>query len=155
MTAVNFAAGDWPAVRAYIEGGGRLWIQGEYQGCLADSADFNSFLAAMGSSIQWVGSSYDSGCATDGSRDCTPGAANIAQSLSSPFRMALTAEMSGGTSVWLAPSGVSMIQVEQLGDGFLFASGDANPALGPEGGCSYDHCEFFRRLWEYEDADII
>src|SRR5260221_10124589 len=42
--AIYFAAGDWAAVAAYINNGGRLWLNLEYYGCLADGANSNAFL---------------------------------------------------------------------------------------------------------------
>ena len=147
--AVRFASGDWPAVKSYIEDGGRLWLQAEYQGCMTDVANLASFLSALGSAITWLGGSHDSNCATDGSRDCIAGAANIAQGVT--FRMALTAELSGGTNVWQSPSGRNMVQVEQLGSGFLFVSGDSNLFDG----CGYDNCSFAQRLLNYADDQIL
>lgn len=153
--AVRFLGGDWAAVKTYIENGGRVWMNAEYNGCLADPTFLADFLAAIGSTISWVGGSFDGSCAMDGTRDCTPGTANIAQGLASPFRMAATGVLSGGTNVFLAPSGQQMVQVEQLGDGFFFLCGDSNVA-GSGGVCDYsDNCTFFRRLWEYADGDII
>lgn len=153
--AIRFISTDWPAVKTYIENGGRLWISAEYEGCLNDPTNLASFLTAMGSSLSNLGGVYDGSCTVDGSRDCTPGVANIAQGLSSPFRMAATGELSGGTNVFLSPSGQEMVQVEQLGDGFLFLCGDSNVVMGNHG-CDYSgNCEFLRRLWEYADGDII
>jgi hypothetical protein len=147
-----FLAADWAAVKTYIEGGGRLFLAGEYEGCLSLPANFNAFLAALGSTITWVGGLHNIGCSTTGTRDMVAGPANIAQGLTTPIRMGLTAELAGGTTVFFSPDGVPMLQVEAIGAGFLFVVGDGNVAGG---GCLYNQCEFFERLLTYEDGDII
>ena len=105
----------------------------------------------MGSGITYADDKYDVGCSTLGTRDCIPGAANIAQGVT--FRMAATAEIAGGTTVWKSPGGVNMVQAEQLGAGFLFVCGDANVFAGPP--CNYNNCAFAERLWTYEDSEIL
>lgn len=155
--AVRFTPGDWPVVRSYIEGGGRLWMQAEFTPeigtCLQDEATLTAFLAAMGSSLEYGGGAHDNNCASDGTRDSIVGVAGIAADAPqpTPFRMAATAEITGGVNVWKSPNGTNMVQVEQLGSGFLFLTGDSNLS----GGCGYDNCAFFKRLWEFDDGDII
>jgi hypothetical protein len=150
-SAVNFAGGDWDAVKTYIQGGGRLVLVTEFEGCAADSTTINAFLLALGSSIAWVGGAYSCGCGSSpGNRSCLPGAARIASNVD--FGMACTAELSGGTSVWLSPDeSKRMWAVQKLGDGFLFVTGDASHWVG----CSYNICAFTTRLWEYADGEII
>lgn len=145
-SAVKFASGDWPAVKTYIQNGGRLVFVTEFQGCLADPTAVASFLSALGSSITWLGGSYDAGATAS----CTPGTANIAQGLS--FYLNATAELSGGTSVWVSPSGKQMLQVEAIGSGFLFVCGDSNVL---ENSIPHSDCAFWQRVFNDADGDII
>lgn len=158
--AVRFAVGDWPTVKAYVVGGGRLWITAEWGNptvmghglplCFQDAAKttLNSFLSSMGSTITYVGGDYVTGVFSD------PGTANIAQGLS--ITSSLFGEITGGTSVWLSPAGAegtgkAIVAVEKIGNGFLFVSGDSNLGLDN----STNFCDFVKRLWTYEDAAII
>ncbi len=150
--AINFASGDWPAVKTYIQGGGRLWINAEYGapcgGCLAESANMHAFLAAMGSTLSRTDS-----CDNPELGQCValvPGAANIAAGAS--LKKATSTNIFGGTSVWLSASGNGVVNVEQLGDGFIFLSGDSN-LQNVCGQAAF--CDFFKRVWEYDDGDII
>lgn len=149
-SAVRFSSGDWPAVKTYIEQGGRLWINAEYGSpcglCLADSNKLASFLTALGSSMSWLNScdNPEAGACVD----CVAGDANIASGAT--LKKATSANISGGTPVWKSASENTVVAVEQLGDGFLFLSGDSNLQNVCTG-----FCDFFTRVWEYEGADII
>lgn len=158
--AIRFSSGDWPAIKTYIEGGGRLFIAAEHNnGCLGDAANLNSFLAAVGSSMSYAGGDYQQSFPSPNltCSEMDAGSANIAQGLSPRLRSNRFGEITGGTSVWVADSsyttgvGKTIVAVEALGSGFLFLIGDSNHHYLCGSGCH----EFFRRLWEYDDADII
>ena len=145
--AVRFDAGDWETIRDWIERGGRLFLATEYQGCLQDPGATNNFLGTLGSSITWVGGIFDFFCRTG----MIPGPAQIAQGLTDNG-MAATAILSGGTTMFTSPNaGVVMMVVEQIGDGFLFVTGDSNHFQF----CSFDNCELVRRLYRNGDNEII
>jgi hypothetical protein len=122
--AIWFDMADWGAVKSYIEGGGRFVLSLDYTdpvpplNCLKDIATVNSFLAALGSTIQCLGGQYSS------FSNAIAGDANIAQGLTPA--MSLTPELSGGRTVFLEPSGNRpMYQVEKLGT--VFCSSVAMP----------------------------
>ena len=173
--AINFAAGDWPAVKTYVENGGRLYIVAEHSGdyvspgnpphettgCLVDMAGLNSFMAAMGSTMRYAGGDYVlTTDTTDGTTLADPGDANIAQGVT--FNTNRFGEITGGTSVWkgttvyytddrtVVGSEKVIVAVEKIGNGFIFLCGDSNMInLTP------NYCDFIKRLWEYDDASII
>lgn len=147
--AVRFSAVDWPAVKAYIQGGGRLWLQAEFKGCLQDPAKLADFLAALGSSMAW-GDTLEpnsGGNCNPLTNTCTPGAANIAQG--TVLRIAAASKIDGGTSVWVRDNPI--VAAEKLGNGFLFLTGDSNITSG----CGYNNCVFLQRLATYADGDIL
>lgn len=151
--AMRFTPGQYGTIRTWIEGGGRFYLSAEYTPCLGDSAAVSAFLAAIGSTILYVGGLFDSGCESiAGDRSMIPGLANIAQGLP-PIKMAATGQLSGGTNVFRSPSGIHMLQVQKIGNGFLFVCGDSNVAGQQQ--CLYNNCEFFKRMFNYEDAAII
>lgn len=159
-TSIRFNTSDYGAVKSWIESGGRLVLFSEFAGCITDFAKTNAFLSAMGSSMSWVGGVYDTSChdlsaTPPRDRRCIPGAANIAQGLTNEIYMAAAAEVSGGTSVFFAPSGVLIFSVEQLGNGFLFFCGDGSMLPSGCGGLHATNCEFFKRLYDYADGDVI
>jgi hypothetical protein len=148
--AVRFPSGQWPAIQTYLQNGGRMWMQAEFFGCLADAANLASFLAAIGSSLSWGGTVDESGTLCDSATNtCTPGAANIAQGTT--LKIARASRIDGGTSVWISDAGNVVVAVEQIGSGFFFLSGDSNITDG----CAYNNCPFLQRLLNYADDDII
>jgi hypothetical protein len=59
--------------------------------------------------------------------------------------------IAGGTSVMIDKrTGKICCAVEKLGTGFLFVMGDSEALSGP-----YTTCDFIKRLWEFDDAQII
>lgn len=149
--SINFSESDWAEVKAWIEAGGRLWLQAEYGAALDDPEQLDDFLNAMGVGMSWNSGVYDSGC--DVSRSARHDTANISDG--AVLRMAATAEILGGTPVWRCPTAEKiMVAVEAVGDGFLFVSGDGNLF---NDSCGYigDNSPFALRLYEYEDSEVI
>jgi hypothetical protein len=155
--AINFSADDWPLIKTWIEEGGRFWLVTEFEGCLGDPLEVVDFLAALGATITYDGGVFDSYCDAG---FMTPGDANIAAGITD-HEMAATAELggslaeggtSGGTTVFLSPSGKRMVVVEALGSGFLFVSGDSSLW---DTGCGFTNCTILTRLLNYADGDII
>jgi hypothetical protein len=160
QNSVRFAAQDRPALKSWIENGGRFFFITEFQGCVLDPNSINPFLSDLGSTITWVGGAYDNLChdlneIPPRNRICTSGQANISQNLSVGFKIAFTAEIAGGTSVFFSPSGKLVVAVERIGDGFIFVSGDGTISPTACFGDYATNCEFFFRLHEYADDDII
>jgi hypothetical protein len=160
QNSVRFAAQDRFTLKSWIENGGRLFFITEFGGCVRDPDSINPFLSDLGSTITWVGGVYDSGChdlneTPPINRICIPGDANISQNLSVGFKMSATAEIAGGTSVFFSPSGRLVVAVERIGNGFLFVSGDGSISPIQCSGGYATNCEFFMRLHEYDDDDII
>lgn len=158
--SVRFPINDYTAVKAWIELGGRLVLFSEFENCLQDSAELTTFLGVLGSTMSWVGGVVDAQChdlsaSPPRDRRCTAGAANIAQGLNGDIYMAASAEISGGTSVFFSSSGKLIFAVEQLGNGFLFLCGDASMRPNNCGGLHESNCEFFGRLYDYADGDIL
>lgn len=154
---VRFAPADWPAIRTYIEGGGRLWLNAEEDMTPDNFAEMAGFLAAMGSGISYVSGPFDS---TDSGGTAAPGDANIAQGLTMNLHYSAAGQVGGGTAVWRSSVSdsrlpdVPLVVVEKLGEGFLFFTGDGHwitTFFDP----TYDFCEFFKRLWEYDNSQII
>lgn len=148
-----FNESKWDKVRRYILGGGRLWVNGEFQGCLGNPSRFNNFLSTLGSSMVWTGGASLSGC----NHPCSPASANIAQGIT--FKAGKTANISGGTPCFTTnDEGFVILAVEQLGSGFLFATGDSNifdVGSGGFGGCGHPHCPLTERLVTYTNNQII
>jgi hypothetical protein len=158
--SVRFASEDRPTLKSWIENGGRFFFNAEFQTCVLDPDSINPFLSDLGSTMTWAGGLHDAQChdlTLDPPRNriCTPGDANIAQNLLVGFKIAATAEIAGGTSVFFSPSGKLMLAVERIGDGFLFFSGDGSISPTACFGDYATNCEFFFRLHEYADDDII
>jgi hypothetical protein len=125
---------------------------------MQDPTTVANFLSALGSSIVYGDDTDTSGNSCDLNTGlCTPGNANVAADLGAGYHVALTATLSGGTSVWRTGNGNVAVAVEQIGAGFLFVSGDSNYTecdLGPPIG-GYSNCSFLKRLYDYGDEDII
>lgn len=155
--AIRFDSGDWSAVGDYVSNGGRLLICAEHSGgCLSGAAELASFLTAIGSSMTYSGGDYNNLTPLCSSSYYTPGTANIAQGITFTGERFGEINPGSGASVWLGPTGgatsglgLCAVAVEQIGDGFLFLSGDGNHAA------CVGYCDFIRRLWEYDDGDII
>lgn len=146
--SIRFASDKWYAIKEWVERGGRLWINAEYEGCLADPETLADFLGTLGIDITWIGGSYDCGCRND---YMLPGEAGLAFFLINQ-QMGCTAELSGFATVFYSPvAQVPMVVVDQLGDGFVFLCGDSNIWAG----CDYDNCNLAIRLWERPDSQII
>jgi hypothetical protein len=170
--AMRFASGDWPALKTYIQNGGRLYLVGEHSGdfpaahesfkCLQDMTNLNNFLSSIGSTIAYVGGPYimnnDPGLSDTTPAD--PGDANIAQG-GITFMTNWFGHISGGTSVWKANtpyyqddrsavgSAKTIVAVEKIGSGFVFVAGDSNMFS------LTNNCDFTKRLWQYDDSQII
>ena len=171
--AVRFADAQWPALKAYVEGGGRLYMVAEHSGeypigppgttsfiCHTDLTRTRDFLSFMGSSLDLDGKLWSDLAVM------VAGAANIATGQGSVFNMRVGAfsAVSGGTSVFTSSgggggdndgAGLTVVAVEQIGSGFIFLSGDSNTwsetlSINPFGAKTWT-----RRLWEYADADVI
>jgi hypothetical protein len=155
--AIRFDTADWPAIKTWIEDGGRFFLSTEWgdedpdDSCLQDPSRVADFLVQLGSTIIYDGDSFDCGCEQESGGLMTPGDANIGAGIWD-HGMACTAELTGGTTVFLSPSGKRMIVVEALGSGFLFVSGDSNLA-GFE--CDFTNCTILTRMLNYADGDII
>lgn len=156
----RMAPSSWSHIKDYIMSGGRLYFATEFgsfghadgvtAGCLQDPPQVNSFLSYLGASLHWDGDVDISGNGCNAATGtCTPGAAAIAVGCA-PLKVAVLGLISGGTSVWITPAGNKAMVVEKLGNGFLFLCGDSNPA-----GCGYDNCDFFRRLFNNSDENLI
>ena len=163
--AINFSPEHYQFIRNWIHGGGRLWLCTEYQSYLEYHVEFGSqihkvsnFLAGVGSTMTYGGGDYDGSF-----HNAVPGVANISQGLT--FLMADTAKINGGTSVWRTTNTpVTMVAVEQIGNGFLFLCGDGN-VLGDmsnadnstsgDQGDPVPSTTFVNRLYSYANQDII
>lgn len=177
--AVRFSTGDWPAIKDWIEAGGRMMMAAEHSGnfpdgsshlhfrCLQDMTNLNAFLLAIGSTISYLGGDYF--CAPahpplSGCQGMMPGTAKIALATSPPFQSNRFGELTGGTAVWQglaaytdffstipAPTlGIkTVVAGEKLGNGFFFLTGD-----GDDWSC-LDACDFTKRLYNTDDADMI
>jgi hypothetical protein len=160
QVSVRFNSTDYEAVKDWIESGGRLVVFSEFETCMQDSATLTTFLGALGSTMSWVGTLVDGGChdlsaSPPRDRRCTAGDANIAQGLNGDIYMAAAGEISGGTSIFFSPSGTLIFAVEKLGNGFLFFCGDSSMQPDNCDGLHESNCEFFGRLYDYADGDII
>lgn len=162
ISGVPFAAGDYAEIADYVAEGGRFWVQTEWE---SPSPGFgfpptrpvgvDDFVAALGGSMSWVGGGHDEFCESVAgeSRLCQAGDAAIGQNVE--VKMAMSAEIAGGTSVLLTPTdGLPMVAVEAVGEGFIFMSGDSNIWNGA-GSCGYDNCDFFWRLVNWTNAEIL
>lgn len=140
-------AGQWASVKDWIEAGGRFVLACEYEDCMDDYANVQAFLTALGSTMTITGN-YEIGCQAS---PCTAGTAQIGAGLT--CYMGGCSEITGGASVLVSPNAaVVMMAVEQLGDGFLFLSGDSNIFTSVCGSVS---CELIARLWGDPDDEII
>lgn len=144
--AVWFDPADWATVAAWVASGGRLWINGEYEPCLEGdaAATLNAFLSSLGTSLRWVG-----GLSSTLS-NYSPGIAAIASGQT--FRMGGSAEVSGGTSVWLDPDDATVtVAAEAVGSGFIFLCGDSDVFDGV-----YSmNAPFAERLYEAGSGEIL
>ncbi len=157
--AVRFGSGDWAAVKSWIESGGRLFMCAEHSTiCFSSTAQTNlaNFLSAVGSSMSYAGGDLNGDSPACFAAYYTPGDANIAQGITFTGERFGQIDPGSGKSVWLGSAGATVsglgvcaVAAEQLGNGFLFLSGDGN-----HGHCS-GYCDFVKRLWEYADADIL
>lgn len=154
--SVRFPEARWGRVRQWVRDGGRLWINSEWAiapgdpevDCLSDPPRLAEFLTALGSSLTYNFGFND--CNTPDWLNATAGAANIAQG--SSLKMACTAAIGGGTTVWLSPNATVMAAGEQIGRGFVFLSGDGNIW---DSAIINDNCPFLDRLLTYDSADIL
>lgn len=166
--AMRFPSVYWSAIKTWVENGGRLFICAEHSGngpgfpgfinqCLQDMPTLNSFLGAMGSTMQYVGNDYNASTPQCSADYYQAGAANIAQGLT--FTGERFGEISGGTSLWVgnkagtggSGSGVGKVAVavEAIGNGFIAVSGDSNHQQ-----CT-GYCPFLKRWRDYDSANII
>lgn len=151
--AMLFSSGQWDEIKAWIESGGRMWLNTEWAtdepgDCLEDRTNVNDFLTAIGSAIQYEFGYHD--CDEPDWLDATAGSANIVSGLS--FKMACAGEISGGTSVWISPDSTTFVAAEQLGLGFIFVSGDGNVW---DADIIDTNSELIVRLMEYAAEDVL
>lgn len=151
--AMQFAEADWPTVRAWVESGGRLWLntewdEGDPDACLTDREAVNDFLDAIGSTL--TSDLGYHGCDEPDWLSATPAAANIAAGFN--LHMACTTAIGGGTSCWTSPDATIMVAVEQVGAGFVFVCGDGNIW---DSDIIDINQEVIRRLMTYRDEDVI
>jgi len=155
--AIRFAEADWPAVRAWIEAGGRFHLATEHSGnhpevggeyetgfkCLQDMARVNAFIAAMGGTMTYRGGDFvDNSIAT-------PGTALIATVNSYVNNRIGHLEPGSGKIVFTGNiSGKTAMVAEKLGNGFLFVEGDSNSF----GGTTPNN--YYYKLWHDADDEI-
>ncbi len=155
-TAIKFLQQDWDTIKDWIEAGGRFYLSTEWENgtpssCLADPDTVNDFLEYLGTEIRYEGGLTDAGTHTS-----VVGDANIASGLTN-FPMGATAEVSGGTLVFgswtYGFGGVRMLAAEQIGDGFLFFSGDSNNYAPTT--ITDDSCTFALRMLTWPSEDLL
>ena len=154
---IKFTSDQYPKIKAWIQSGGRLWLQTEYQAYVESLPNsqvtaIRDFLTGIGATMTYLGGAYDD--SPSPGAYAYAGAANIAQGLT--FEMDDTAAIGGGTPVWHAPSSnVAMTSVEQIGSGFLFLCGDSNVLYPPGQGGPTNSSVFVNRMYSYPNDQVI
>jgi hypothetical protein len=158
----------WATVKDWLEAGGRLYVNGEYSGCISPAGltEINAFLTFLGSTMQIGDKKCNCLCAGlisgqwVGMLEAIPLLENV-----DIITHACTNEVTGGTVVAYIDQQVdgdgdgsptscitdvpyAFISVEQIGDGFLLVSGDSNLVDGCGTNCD---------LWQafYEKDEIL
>lgn len=169
--AVRFNEADWPTIKDWIHSGGKFFICGEHSGnykgpglengmlakCLQDIEQFNTFLFAMQSAIQYIGNDYNARQPPCRSDYYSPGLPSLfAQGIYFPGER--FGELTGATPLWVGPSGSGgtgnglgkiAARIEKLGQGILIATGDGN-----HGRCA-GYEQFLRFLYDKEVNEIL
>lgn len=129
-SCIHFNPVDWAAIGDWIAAGGRLWLNGEWNGCETDPITMNSFLAAIGSTVTNQQENIDPGPSCTDKYPQTPGPAALAVG-NNYYIYASTGFAGGGATLVFeetghgAGTGFTMF-IEQIGDGYLLTSGDSN-----------------------------
>lgn len=146
---LTFAQSAWEQLREWLEAGGRMYLAGEYQGCLniIEKAEMHDFLEALGSTMRLGSVVLDNNCSTT----AHPGTvANIplTEGLTTLHHAAVNS-ITGGTAVAFTHEQPSTVwaAIEQIGDGYLLLVADSNVT----GGCGYDNCQFFKNFIDKEE----
>jgi len=145
--AIRFDTPEWPPLKTWIEGGGKLFIAAEHSGnspahglifrCLQDMTRLNDFLSFMGSSMLYVGDDCNNSFPATGIY--IPGGAKVAIGVND-FSGSRFGILSGGTTVFTgyeggldnplfgAHNGLGLVAcvAEAIGNGFIFVIGDSN-----------------------------
>lgn len=172
--AMYFEPDQYAAIKTWVEKGGRLWCNGEYNSeeltgfdCLGDDAraKINAFMTALGCSMQ-VGHRACNCTCTDSHGDPWLGINGSAKIVTTPTALpgiyhACVGEVLGGTPLNLTqpePTGSAAcftsypwIAMEKVGQGYVVLTGDSNIFDG----CGFDNCEIAKRFVKNDPEDLI
>jgi len=175
--AMKFKPEQYSAIKDWVENGGRLWCNGEYNqdgdgyDCLGDEArdKINSFMSALGCSMQVGHHACNCGC-LDPEGNPWLGINGAAKIVTTPTSLpgvyhACVGEVTGGTTINRARpmqdnqggnspaclSSYPWIAIEQVGQGVVVLTGDSDVFDG----CGHDNCEIAKRFINNEPEDLI
>ncbi len=174
-SAMQFQSAQYAVIKAWVENGGRLWCNGEYNqdgngyDCLGDEArdKINAFMSALGCSLHLGHHACNCGCA-DPEGNPWLGINGAAKIVTTPTSLpgvyhACVGEVTGGTPInWTQPepdyggsdaclTSYPWIAIEQLGQGVVVLTGDSNVFDG----CAHDNCEIAQRFIHNKPEDLI
>lgn len=176
--AMQFEPDQYDAIKEWVEKGGRLWCNGEYNSeeefgydCLGDEAreKINSFMSALGCSMQVGHHACNCGC-VDPDGEPWLGINGSAKIVTTPDALpgvyhACVGEVTGGTPINLTQpvqdysggsseaclSSYPWIAIQKVGKGVVVLTGDSNVFDG----CGHDNCEIAKRFIKNEPEDLI
>lgn len=160
--AVRFAEADWPAIRTWIEEGGRLfmvseWWDSESNKCEFDADLLDQFLV----DVTDLGIAYNRGEYSPGITNPMVGGpaligAGLPTTNGNTFAQLISTGTPGCQPILTATlgtgAGKTVMAVERIQDGFYFLSGDSNIGFG---GSEAGLAELYRRIFEFENDEII
>lgn len=156
-----FTSDQHEHINQWITNGGRLYVAGEYSGCIgsANLENLNSFISGIGSEMQVTDDVCECTCSQDWTGILNPDLP-LLDDVEGVLH-ACTAGVSGGT--WVATtayyeesganntgpecSEMVYIAIEKIGEGYILVSGDSNIFAG----CPYDNCPFWRNFIELDN----
>jgi hypothetical protein len=150
-TGLSFPQSLWPTIRTWVEGGGRLFVAGEYVPCIGQAAldNINSFVASLGSSMSLGSKQCDSGCNSWQTQiEDVP----LMEGITNVFHAA-TNEVMGGTPLarTFQCGHVPFLAIERIGQGWVMLAGDSNLTEG----CGYNNCPLWNAFINNGDDEIL
>jgi hypothetical protein len=153
-TGTYFTSFHYSYLADWINEGGRLYVSGEYNGCMwpYGFTTINELLEGIGSELRVREGIVDCTCGNiDGPWIMAPGSAGIAQGIDITY--ACTGYVDGGTTVGYRRDVQEQIfALEQLGDGIVLVGCDSN-ILG-SALCGYN-CDFLERWYTWATEEIV